>query len=112
MRVIMVTDDFIKKLKENMSTGYVDFMFVTADGNNFIQCKVRDRFTKGRKVRCSEDNEIFKSKKEAAYNYSCSEYEITKAIDNFSICKGRHFHYWVSDEQAKKFDNMIKRLKE
>lgn len=112
MNVIMVDRDLIEKIREGLKYGETNYIFITTDGSESLECKITERIEKGRKVRCSEDNMCFDSITEAAQYYDCTQPEITLAIKRRGTCHGYHFHYWYGEEHARKFDEWILSKKE
>lgn len=107
MNVIMVDRDLIEKIREGLKYGETNYIFITTDGSESLECKITERIKKGRKVRCSEDNMCFDSVTEAAQYYDCSQPEISMAIKNRTRCRGKHFYYWYDEEHAVAFDKII-----
>lgn len=112
MYPIMISQDSINKLKEQLADGEIIFLFVTPDGKETVECKITERYAKGKKVRCSEDNIVFDSIVQAADFYKCKPSSISTAIKKQYKCRGKHFHYWYDENHAKKFDDYIRVRKE
>ncbi len=109
MKVIPDKNNFIEILEECLSSGNSSFVFVKLDGSKSLTCRILPEYANGKKVRCVEDNKVFKSIKEAADYYDCHTKEIRNAIKNLTECKGKHFHEWFNDDHAQVFDNYIQK---
>lgn len=118
MKVIMSDLKTIEAIREALAYDDNDFIFITSDGCNSIECIIKERtikrlkYIRGRKVRCSEDDVVFNSLTDAAKAYNCTQPEITLAIKRRGTCHGYHFHYWYDEEYARKFDEWVLSKKE
>lgn len=103
----MVDSGTIETIRETLAMGENHFKFITADGSEVLECRINERFQKGRKVRCSEDDKVFNSVTEAADYYNCAPSQIRISVKNKYRCRGKHFHYWYDERHAEKFDEWV-----
>ncbi len=112
MKIVMSDLKTIEAIREALAYGDNNFIFITPDGSESVECVIKERTVRGRKVRCSEDNVVFNSLTEAAKAYNSTQPEITLAIKRRGTCHGYHFHYWYDEEHARKFDEWVLSKKE
>lgn len=108
MKPVLVSLKVIETIRESLTNGENHFALITADGNEVLECRITERFQSGRKVRCSEDNRVFRSIEEAADYYNCASSQISISIKNNYRCRGKHFHYWYNENHARKFDEWVR----
>lgn len=91
--LLMVTKEQLRIIGKTWKEKKNVFNLVTEDGEYSLMVKINKSFRKGRAVRMVEDDKIFDSVKEAAYNYDVSEMAIIKSIQEKRKCQGRTFEY-------------------
>lgn len=98
MKVIPDKNNFIEILEECLSSGNSSFVFVKLEGSKSLTCRILPEYANGKKVRCVEDNKVFKSIKEAADYYDCHTKEIFQltrpawSVTLYNVYKNNTYH--------------------
>lgn len=91
--LLMVTKEQLRIIGQTWKEKKNIFNLITEDGEYSLMVKINKPFRKGKAVKAVEDDKLFDSVKEAAYNYDVSEMAIIKSIQGKRKCQGRTFEY-------------------
>lgn len=97
--LMMVTKEQLEIIRQTWKEKKNVFNMITEDGEYSLMVKINKAFGKGKAVRVVEDDKIFDSVKEAAYNYDVSEMAIILSIQEKRKCQGRTFEYVETKEK-------------
>lgn len=98
MYVLLAGNEQLETIKKAWGEDDIFFNLITEDGNNNLMVKIDKPFGKGKPVRAVEDDRVFDSVKEAAYNYDVTPMAIIKSIQEQRKCRGKTFEYVAKKE--------------
>ncbi len=101
-KILMMSSEQVKSLKEILKDGGQIIRFITKDGKESVQCNVMevlfyDKANSKRKMKCVELDKVFPSITETAKYFNCTPTSIRYAAKNKTKCRGYSFEYVVGE---------------